>query len=59
MAVITEPFVHAAGLMAEICGVPGYRFAVVGHPFSSNGPEGVRRKARDAAAQAVELLLRR
>ena len=30
--VVTEPFVGAARAMAALDGVPGYRFATVGHP---------------------------
>lgn len=59
MAVITEGFVRTATLMAEVCGLPGYPFATIGHPFASDGPDDLRRKARETVAQAVELLCRR
>ena len=59
VAVITESFVPTARLMAEVCGLPGYPFAVIGHPFASDGPDEVRRKARETVAQAVDLLGRR
>jgi len=59
VAVITEAFVHTADLMAEVCGVPGYRFAVIGHPFASVGDAALREKAHEAVAQVAELLTRR
>lgn len=59
VAVITETFVHTAQLMGEVCGMPGYRFAVIGHPFASNGPEQLRAKAAETVRQAVDLLTRR
>jgi hypothetical protein len=33
VAVITSAFADAAALMARICGMPRYGFAVVGHPI--------------------------
>lgn len=56
VAVITEGFVETAQLMAEVCGMPGYRFAVVGHPFAPDDHETLRAKARVAAEQIAELL---
>ena len=59
VAVITEGFVETANLMAEVCGMPGYRFAVVGHPFASDDHDVLREKARRTVDQAVELLTAR
>lgn len=56
VAVITDAFVHTAELMSEVCGLPGYPFAVIGHPFASDGPEQLRVKAAATVRQAVELL---
>ena len=56
VAVITEAFVPTADLMAEVCGMPGYRYAVIGHPFASDDEPALRRKAAEAVRQAVELL---
>jgi len=53
---MTDRFVRTAELMAEACGLPGYRFAVVAHPISSNDDAALRAKAEDAVRQAVELL---
>jgi len=57
VAVITSPFVDAAALMARVCGMPGYAFAVVGHPISSAKDEELADKARQALVQAERLLL--
>jgi hypothetical protein len=49
--------VDAAALMARVCGMPGYGFAVVGHPISSAKDEELADKARQALVQAERLLL--
>jgi hypothetical protein len=59
VAVITEAFVQTAELMAEVCGAPGYRFAVIGHPFASDHDQVVRQKAHRAVEQIVQLLTKR
>jgi hypothetical protein len=40
-----------------VCGLPGYRFAIVGHPISSAKDEELADKARQALEQAERLLL--
>jgi hypothetical protein len=57
VAVITSAFVDAASLMAQVCGLPGYAFAVVTHPISSARDEELADKARQALVQAERLLL--
>jgi hypothetical protein len=57
VAVITSAFVDAAALMARVCGIPGYGFAVVGHPISSARDEELADKARQTLVQAERLLL--
>jgi len=54
---MTDRFVQTAHLMAEVCGLPGYRFAVIPHPISSNDDAELRTKAEDAVRQCVELLV--
>ena len=56
VAVITSAFVDAAALMACVCGMPGYGFAVVEHPISSANDEELANKARQALEQAARLL---
>jgi hypothetical protein len=57
VAVITSAFVDAAALMARVCGMPGYGFAVVGHPISSAKDDELANKARQVLEQAEQLLL--
>ncbi len=53
---MTDRFAHTARLMAEVCGLPDYRFAVVPHPISSDDDSALRTKAAEAVRQCVELL---
>jgi hypothetical protein len=55
VAVMTERFVSAAELMSRVLGMPGYRFAVIGHPVSSVTDEGLAAMARATIAQAMAL----
>lgn len=57
VAVITSAFADAAALMARVCGLPGYGFAVVPHPISSATDEELAEKARQTLEQAERLLL--
>jgi hypothetical protein len=56
VAVVTEPFVPTGNAMAELNGMPGYRFVVVPHPFGSLDQATVRARA-DAALAEIERLL--
>jgi hypothetical protein len=57
VAVITSAFVDAAALMARVCGMPRYEFAVVEHPISSAKVDELANKAQQALVQAERLLL--
>jgi hypothetical protein len=57
MAVMTTRFVSAAELMARVLGFPGYEFAIIAHPISSAGDDGLGDMAAAATAQARRLLL--
>jgi hypothetical protein len=57
VAVITSAFTDSAALMARVCGLPGYRFAVVEHPISSATDEELADKARQVLVQAERLFL--
>ena len=57
MGVMTERFVSAAELMARVLGMPGYEFAVIGHPVSSASDDGLREMARVALVASERLLL--
>lgn len=59
MAVMTTRFASAAELMARVLGFPGYPFAVIDHPISSAGQDGLRAMAAATIVQARALLLRK
>ena len=54
---MTQRFVSAAELMAKVLGMPGYRFAVIGHPISSASDDELAEYARVTIAQARGLLV--
>ena len=54
---MTSRFVSAAELMSKVLGIPGYKFAVIGHPISSASDEQLEEYARATIDQARELLL--
>jgi len=56
VAVITDAFVMMADVMAETCGIPGYRYAIIAHPVSSNSQNELRKKAQEVVHQSLELL---
>ena len=55
---MTDRFRETARLMAEVCGLPTYPFAVIPHPISSNTDAELRAKAEDAVRQCVAILRR-
>ena len=56
---MTDRFAASARIMAETLGLPGYPFAVIPHPISSDDEAGLRAKAQAAVEQCVEILTRR
>jgi hypothetical protein len=59
VGVMTKNFVSAAELMCRVLGVPGYKFAVIGHPISSASDKQLAEYARMTIDQARKLLLLR
>ncbi len=59
VGIMTDRFQRSAELMAELNGLPGYPFAVIGHPIANNSDELLRQKAEIACARIVELLTQR
>lgn len=53
---MTEKFVSAAELMAQVLGADGYPFVVIAHPISSASREALDVAARVAADDCVSLL---
>jgi hypothetical protein len=49
----------SAELVGELNGLPGYPFAVIGHPVANNDDAALRVKAREAVNQILPLLLER
>jgi hypothetical protein len=58
-AIMTDRFTTTARLMAEVCGLPDYPFAVVAHPISSDDDAGLRSKAEVVVRRCAEILTRR
>ncbi len=56
---MTDRFVRSAELMGELNGLPGYPFAVIGHPIANNTDEVLREKAKVAVQRIVPLLTER
>jgi len=53
---MTTRFVSAAELMSRVLGMPGYAFAVIGHPVSSATDDQLRGMAQVTIEQARQLL---
>lgn len=56
---ITERFVRSAEVVGEVNGLPGYPFAVIGHPVANDDDAALRKKAQDSVKRIVSLLLER
>ncbi|MDA0276245.1 MAG: hypothetical protein O3A06_09610 [Proteobacteria bacterium] len=59
VGIMTDRFVRSAELMGELNGLPGYPFAVIGHPIANNTDEVLREKAKVAVQRIVPLLTER
>ena len=53
---MTTRFTSAAELMSRVLGMPGFAFAVIGHPVSSAGDAGLAEMARVTVEQLRGLL---
>ena len=56
---MTDRFVRSAQLVGELNGLPGYPFAVIGHPVANNDDATLRVKAQAAVRDIVPLLTAR
>ena len=56
---MTDRFERSARVMAELNGLPGYPFAVIGHPVANDSDEALRLKAEIAVRRIVPLLTAR
>jgi hypothetical protein len=57
IGVMTQRFVSAAELMSRVLGMPGYNFAVIGHPISSASDAELAQYARMTLDAARKLLV--
>jgi len=55
---MTERFISAAEMMSRVLGMPGYKFAIIGHPVSSATDEQLKAMARTAIEQGVKMLVK-
>jgi hypothetical protein len=55
---MTTRFVSAAEMMAKVLGMPGYKFAVIGHPISNASDAQLAEYARATVEHARQLLVR-
>jgi hypothetical protein len=55
-AVMTDRFEQSARVVAELNGLPGYPFVVIGHPIANDSDEALRAKAEEAIRRIVPLL---
>ncbi len=57
MAIMTEKFVTAAQLMAQVMGLPDYVFVTIPHPLSSASEAALEKAAAATITAMTELLL--
>jgi hypothetical protein len=55
---ITDAFDSTAKEMAELWGVPDFRFVTMPHPLASLTPDGVEQRATQLVGRVLELLRR-
>ncbi len=54
---VTKPFDTQARAMTTLLGLPGYQYAVIGHPMGSLNEEEVMGRAKEAISQVLEQLI--
>jgi hypothetical protein len=54
--IITEPFENTAKEMAELWGVPEFRFVTMPHPLGSLNSDSIDERARGLAEPVIALL---
>jgi len=53
---VTDAFDSTAREMAELWGVPDFRFVMMPHPLGSLTPDGIDRRTRDLVEKVLVLL---
>ena len=56
VVLVTKPFNSQAKAMANLLGLPGYQYAVIGHPMGSLTDDQVLDRSKEAIDQVVKLL---
>jgi hypothetical protein len=56
VVLVTRPFNSQAKAMANLLGLPGYEYAVIGHPMGSLTDEQVLDRAKEAIEQVEKQL---
>jgi hypothetical protein len=59
VAIMTDRFEPSARAVAELNGLPGYPFAVIGHPIANDGDADLRAKAEAVVGRIAALLTER
>ncbi len=54
--IVTDAFDSTAREMAELWGVPDFRFVMMPHPLGSLAPDGIDRRAGDLVDEVLGLL---
>lgn len=54
--IVTDAFDSTAREMADLWGVPGFRFVTMPHPLGSLTPEGIDRRAGELVEKVLGLL---
>lgn len=57
LVICTRPFEPTGRVTATTLGLPHFQFALVDHPIGSVSAEALRRRAEDAYAQLLPVLL--
>ena len=56
MPIITDEFITTAKEMADLWGVPDFRFVMMPHPLSNLSPAELERRADELVEKVVDLL---
>ena len=56
---MTDRFIRSAEVVAELNGLKGYPFAVIGHPVANNDDTVLRGKAQAVVRDIIPLLMAR
>ena len=59
IGIMTNKFISAAELMANVLGAPNYKFAIIDHPVSSSSEDELKEKAKKIIQTMEELILKK